>query len=165
MPVRKGKQDVYEVIVRVNIKKGKSLKKRIRATKHKGINDKNLKKKKVKMVYIMVMISSLLFFEFSFAQCKFASTNPSNSSQANAVSTTAVTVIPTDSRTCSGFIYNTGADPVRCRPIAEGDPTSTVGLEIKADKTLSLNNSAAQGWKCIRSGASDSVVEVAIERE
>lgn len=76
------------------------------------------------------------------------------------VSTTAVVVARQNTSRCSLVISNTTANAMRCRPTPSGDPTTTAGVLLGANESLSMGTEGQQEWKCIRSEGSDAAANV-----
>ena len=79
------------------------------------------------------------------------------------VTTSAVTVLAADPKLCGVIIMNrSNADVMRCRGIAAGDPTSTLGIPVDPGGVLTLDLQAQRGVKCVRDTTAAADVPVVV---
>lgn len=71
------------------------------------------------------------------------------------VSTTAVQVFAPNVARCQILLKNNGSNPMRCAPVDQGKPTSSLGLLMNAGDQLIMTTAGREAWACIRSSSSD----------
>jgi hypothetical protein len=71
-----------------------------------------------------------------------------------AVAGTATQILNESAVSCQRMLRNNGTAPMRCMPVAQGVPTTTVGLLLNSGDQLLMGTEGRQSWQCIRTTAS-----------
>ena len=85
--------------------------------------------------------------------------NSANGGTDFTIGASVVQVVSENNTRCNLTIRNKGAAPMRCMPVVQGTPSTTVGLEFLADKQLTLDTSSRPAWLCIRSTGTSTIAE------
>jgi hypothetical protein len=73
------------------------------------------------------------------------------------VASVAVQVLQPSDLRCTALVRNSGVNPMRCLPSAQGAPTTSRGLLFDADKQLLMTTESREAWYCIATGSGTTV--------
>jgi hypothetical protein len=98
------------------------------------------------------------------ASCKTVTVNAQGTAGADITidnTATGITVLAASTTRCGALVKNVGSNQIRCGPTSHTLTATVYGVVVEAGQTLTFGLEAQEAWKCIRTGGSNSTVNIA----